>query len=354
MFKALQGGQSAMIEQLNSIRQTLSENEKKFNDINKRLDKIESDLKSIQCIKVQLENIETVANNCSAQVSQLSARVEDMECRSRRCNLVFYGLADKETETWRDSEELVMQHCKKNLDIVVQTRDIERAHRLGAFKHGKNRPIIVKFAHFKDKDHILSEGGKLKGTACGISEDFPPHTRLARRRLVEFAKAQNVPIKLRYDKLICGCPSSNVRLSTAWKLQLERKKLLAKLLSMIKDSQGAGATGCICATLAGQQREGSKVLAMSAPKQPASRFWFDNARYGCEAGGLTARGGVSSIGDVDELQPEDAIFDEEERAARETLIPAVKFAARVSSINSVITLRTLQRGVVDGVFITPK
>ncbi|KAH6933903.1 hypothetical protein HPB50_018684 [Hyalomma asiaticum] len=193
-----------MIEQLNSIRETLSENEKKFNDINNRLDKIESDLKSIQCIKVQLKNIETVANNCSAQVSQLTARVEDMECRSRRCNLVFYGLADKQTETWRDSEELVMQHCKKIFDITIQTRDIERAHRLGAFKHGKNRPIIVKFAHFKDKDHILSKGGKLKGTAYGISEDFPPHTRLARRHLVEFAKAQSVPIKLRYDKLICG------------------------------------------------------------------------------------------------------------------------------------------------------
>ncbi|KAH6939753.1 hypothetical protein HPB50_021557 [Hyalomma asiaticum] len=41
-------------------------------------------------------------------------------------------------------------------------------------------------------------------------------------------------------------------------------------------------------------------------------FWFDNAWYGCEAGGLTARGSVSSVSDVDELQPEDAIFDGEE------------------------------------------
>ncbi|KAH6941065.1 hypothetical protein HPB50_012904 [Hyalomma asiaticum] len=46
--------------------------------------------------------------------------------------------------------------------------------------------------------------------------------------------------------------------------------------------------------------------------QNNSTFWFDNAWYGCEAGGLTARGGVFSVSDVDELQPEDAIFDSEE------------------------------------------
>lgn len=37
-------------------------------------------------------------------------------------------------------------------------------------------------------------------------------------------------------------------------------------------------------------------------------FWFDNAWYGCTAGGLAACGGVSSVSNVDELQLEDAIF----------------------------------------------
>lgn len=68
-------------------------------------------------------------------------------------------------------------------------------------------------------------------------------------------------------------PSSNDRLSPARQLQLERKKRLAKFLSMIKDSQDAGAMGAVSATLAGQHREGSKGSSgASTPKEPASRL----------------------------------------------------------------------------------
>ncbi|KAH7946655.1 hypothetical protein HPB52_002834 [Rhipicephalus sanguineus] len=40
------------------------------------------------------------------------------------------------------------------------------------------------------------------GSPHSISEDFSPSTRLARKKLAEFAKAKNKPIKLRYNKLV--------------------------------------------------------------------------------------------------------------------------------------------------------
>lgn len=62
----------------------------------------------------------------------------------------------------------------------------------------------MKFAHLKDKEAILSSSSTLKGTDYGISAAFAPEIRSARRRLIEFLKAQHSPYKLRNDKLICG------------------------------------------------------------------------------------------------------------------------------------------------------
>ncbi|KAL1480199.1 hypothetical protein MTO96_051240 [Rhipicephalus appendiculatus] len=78
--------------------------------------------------------------------------------------------------------------------------------------------------------------------------------------------------KVARDKHLDGV-SSKDRLSPARQLQLERKKRLAKFLSMIKDSQDAGAVGSVSATPAGQQREGSKSSSgTSTPKELSNRL----------------------------------------------------------------------------------
>ncbi|XP_050027269.2 splicing factor, suppressor of white-apricot homolog isoform X2 [Dermacentor andersoni] len=67
--------------------------------------------------------------------------------------------------------------------------------------------------------------------------------------------------------------SSKDRLSPARQLQMERKKRLAKFLSMIKDSQGVSAAGSTSATSARHQHDGSKGSSgTSTPKEPASRL----------------------------------------------------------------------------------
>ncbi|KAH8022042.1 hypothetical protein HPB51_021482 [Rhipicephalus microplus] len=84
--------------------------------------------------------------------------------------------------------------------------------------------------------------------------------------------------KVAKDKHLDGA-SSEDRLSPARQLQLERKKRLAKFLSMIKDSQDAGAGGSVSATQAGQQRESSKgSSATSTPKEPSNRLEFSLRR----------------------------------------------------------------------------
>lgn len=127
--------------------------------------------------------------------------MDDSEDRQRRCNLVFYGFEDASDETWAQSEKRFMDLCLANLEVSVQPRDIERAHRIGRFQPSKNRPIIVRFCHFKDRELVLSNAKKLKDTNYSISEDLSPNTRKARKHLIEFGKASRKAYKLRYNKL---------------------------------------------------------------------------------------------------------------------------------------------------------
>lgn len=113
----------------------------------------------------------------------------------------FFGLPDGERETWAQSEKAVLDVCREKLGIQLSTAAIERAHRLGRFSHQKHRPIIVKMV-YKEKETVLSNAFKLKGTPFSVSQDYIPSVRLARRKLIEFARSHGKPIKLRFDKLL--------------------------------------------------------------------------------------------------------------------------------------------------------
>lgn len=131
----------------------------------------------------------------------LRKRCDDSENRLRRSNLLFYGLPEVVNETWQRSEEIVTQFCKDSLGSEILASSIERAHRIGRHVSNQPRPIIVKFSHFKVKDALLSCGYKLKGSQFAIGEDFSLSVRTARKKLLEFARSQNKPYKLRFDKL---------------------------------------------------------------------------------------------------------------------------------------------------------
>ncbi|KAH7938122.1 hypothetical protein HPB49_020415 [Dermacentor silvarum] len=104
----------------------------------------------------------------------------------------------------------------------------------------------------------------------GPTEATAPTAPAALTAATPTEEAAKVAEKTVRDKHSEGA-SSKDRLSPARQLQLERKKRLAKFLSMIKDSQGVGATGSVTATSAGHQHDGSKGLRMSHELRP-TRF----------------------------------------------------------------------------------
>lgn len=137
----------------------------------------------------------------SAEIAALKACADDAENRQRRNNLLFFGMPDSKFETWKESEEAVVSFCSDKLGVALDSVNIDRAHRLGSFAEEKARPIIVRFVRFKDRESVLASGIKLRDTEFSVREDYSRTLRVARKKLLEFGKAQPQKFKLRHDKL---------------------------------------------------------------------------------------------------------------------------------------------------------
>lgn len=85
--------------------------------------------------------------------------------------------------------------------MAIDSSEIERSHRLGAYRPNRNRPIIVKFISYKTKKKLLLASPELKGSAFLLSEDFSPTVRSSRARLLNHGRHQAQPFKLRFNKL---------------------------------------------------------------------------------------------------------------------------------------------------------
>lgn len=172
---------------------------KKIAELETKIDKLVGSPPSAP--HVESEEIRTQSDQLADAMRKVFRTQDDIENRSRRNNLLFFGVEGEEKETWDESEAKVISLCAEKLQVTVTPSSIERAHRMGKPKDDNPRPIIVKFALFKDKQRVLSAASKLKGTKISIGEDYSRNIRQEREKLIAFARERGAKIKLRYNKL---------------------------------------------------------------------------------------------------------------------------------------------------------
>ena len=111
-------------------------------------------------------------------------KARDLQDRSRRDNLVFYGVPEQDNE---ECDKLVcaeLMRCKFELTGDTAFDLFERAHRLGSkAKWNKDtnpnkrpRPIIVKMSFHRDKQAIIRQAWRLKNSHTNVSEDYSKET----------------------------------------------------------------------------------------------------------------------------------------------------------------------------------
>ncbi|KAH6929427.1 hypothetical protein HPB50_000188 [Hyalomma asiaticum] len=95
----------------------------------------------------QIENLNEKVEQHGNEVEQLANKFQELqtkdvelENRSRRDNLVFYGVDDDKGETLEQSEELIKGICRNR--VAIELTSVQRAHRIGWFNKKYNRPIV--------------------------------------------------------------------------------------------------------------------------------------------------------------------------------------------------------------------
>lgn len=204
MLANLTAGQNALMEKLQKIEANVSQTDRNISNLCARMTQLENDCAPLAGLREDVSALHSTTCDTRKRLSDLVARVDDAENRSRRCNLLFFGVTDDQSENWSQSAAKITDLCSQKMSITITPSEIERAHRIGKFSPGRNRPIVVQFSSFRTKDGILSKGHQFKNTRYSVSEDFSPTVRQARRHLLTFARAQSSPFTLRYNKLKIG------------------------------------------------------------------------------------------------------------------------------------------------------
>lgn len=166
-----------------------------------------------QALKLAQKNkaeIDTLKQECLDLRQQVSAEHEarlKLETHSRRSNLKFYGINEREKETDEQCEWALRDMV--NTHLGIDDFSIERCHRLGprqkqSSSGNKGRPIIVKFSFFKERENVWEKKTSLQGKRFMIREDFPPEIEQRVNQMMPiFLAAKKMPeYKQRKPKLV--------------------------------------------------------------------------------------------------------------------------------------------------------
>ena len=120
-----------------------------------------------------------------SQANAMDRKLTDLEARSMRDNLMFYGLKEGgEAENCGEQVKELMAsvlHVENAHDILF-----DRVHRVGQ-KSGKIRPIVAKFHYYTDRERVrhasYTYANDLKTADLGVGAQLPKSLRDARRPL---------------------------------------------------------------------------------------------------------------------------------------------------------------------------
>lgn len=196
---------------------------------NKRIDGMLKDLQdlrtSLQFTQKELDDIKggnkSIQANCKSQRADIDRLAESMlildekseflDRQTRRANIIIDGIPEAEKENNVVTEEKVLEIFKEKLNLDPKTITVEQAMRTGKVNissdgtQGRPRPVFVRFHRTKDRDLVLRNARKLKGTRIFINEDYPEAVRQRRKELLpkmKEARARGDIAFLRYDKLV--------------------------------------------------------------------------------------------------------------------------------------------------------
>ena len=196
MMAAMNGNMTGMRSEMTAMGGKMSSMSETMTTMQADMSGIKSQFEETQ---QRVEQLERENEQLRKSHSELLDRVDDLENRSRRNNLLFYGIKKSDNE---NCESVLKDLFSDNLDLSDDIQ-INRAHRVGS---KDDAPIIARLTFFKDKERIMKSKKKLDGTDIYIGEDYSKGVREIRKTLSKIKKAmkqkdKDKKIHLVYDHM---------------------------------------------------------------------------------------------------------------------------------------------------------
>ena len=149
--------------------------------ITKKLDQYEAERKEKEKI---INDLQGKSSEISNELEVLKNSLDRQQQYSRRNCVLFHGISEQKGE---DTDKQALKIIREELGETVKKSDLDRTHRIGAFKEDKSkcRPIIVKFSRYNVRDKVFKNKKKLKGKGYSITE------RLTAMRMKKLTEACN-------------------------------------------------------------------------------------------------------------------------------------------------------------------
>ena len=167
-------------------------------------DKLDSAIVKLEALGAKYADIEKGLSDCAAKVeqiinnlvpqlvnkftetaTQLSMKLIDMDCHSRKWSLIIHGIKGEPRETNHVTAKKCVELATSFLDIKnASVKDFAACHRL---KNERDSGIIVRFIDLNMRDRWLSGAKGLSKCPdrVSITPDLPPVTRSLRSELVK-------------------------------------------------------------------------------------------------------------------------------------------------------------------------
>lgn len=178
--------------QMKSLDVRVNETEKSCKFISETNESNKKELKnakdSLSTLQKSCQNLEKDAQSLKKENEKFDAKLIDLEARSMRENLMFYGIP--EGDEHENCGQLVKEMCSNHLQMegeFVRHMTFDRAHRVGQKSGSRTRPIVVKFHYFSEREAVRQSSfnfsAHLKSVNMGVGVQLPKDIRDARKPL---------------------------------------------------------------------------------------------------------------------------------------------------------------------------
>lgn len=201
MLESLTKGQQAIRNDLLEVKQRVEQTEQMVMSLGGRLSQLESETKGMAARMNSFDGVREVVMTLQETIRLQHAKIVDLEDKGRRNNLVVFGVEEASKESELDLRRLILDDIFKET-LRVTCSSVDRIHRIG--KPSSNRPVILHFCNFTEKQAVMLNAKKLKGTTVFIQNDYSQETLRKRRSLWQSAKSEKdkgKKVTLVHDKL---------------------------------------------------------------------------------------------------------------------------------------------------------